>query len=196
MTWLWDFLAKGAIKLIGYWLDRSKASKEQKENFLLFLENLPDEMKASVNAKKAIVDARKRLIERNTVSLSVVSNDNALEYKNTSDIAQFHAAPNKLKEVAYAFAKESFTLGITPVVTRVLDKASPNESGVHQQGRAIDFRCEYDGKTLYNASQIGFLLNFINHKFARSDKFKTIICHSFEDGPMHFHIQIPVDWID
>ena len=87
--------------------------------------------------------------------------------------------------------------GVDVMVTRVRAKIQ-GSSGVHEAGRAIDFRDEFGGRTLrlYSESEVDRLCNAINALFPRDDGFNTILHHSFRGGPKHFHLQIPIEWAD
>ena len=114
--------------------------------------------------------------------------------------AQLKASPIRLQEIAWAFDKYSNeAMCVDPVATRLWDLV-PGESGVHPLRRAIDFRCEViNGKPrsvfLYTAKEVSTLVNYINKSFPRNDNKLVAIYHSFLDGPYHFHLQIPFDWL-
>jgi len=95
-----------------------------------------------------------------------------------------------LQLLAMSFELVSESLGIIPVVTRILEKVS-GSSGVHEDYRAIDFRDECDGKFLYEKEDIDYILNEINSKWPRNDGKPTCIHHQFQGGPYHFHLQLP-----
>jgi hypothetical protein len=71
-----------------------------------------------------------------------------------------------------------------PVATRVTAHIK-GSSGVHELRRAIDFR--YLG--VYSEKDANTIVEMLNNKYLRKDTFKTAIIHSFQGGPMHFHLQ-------
>lgn len=97
------------------------------------------------------------------------------------------------------------------MVTRVLGRID-GDSGVHAAHRAVDFRDEVrhpgqdpddknDSTYLYNEDHRNYLLAYLNHLYSRKDGRKTVLWHSFNNAPFHFHIQIAPnlaiyeDWI-
>lgn len=113
---------------------------------------------------------------------------------------QFKEAPRMLQKIALDFAGLSDQLGVSAVVTRVFDHV-PGSSGVHEAHRAIDFRDEFevvDGgrKRLYTEDDVHYITSTINQNYPRTDGKLTCIHHSFNGGPMHFHLQIGIDKID
>lgn len=119
-------------------------------------------------------------------------------------------ASDFLKEIAGEFIDWSHGEGVVPTITR-LKKAVDGDSGVHEAGRAIDFRDEFDkGKFLYHRPARDAFIEKMNEKYKRVDGKPTVLWHSFqphdEQGnpvgeplPHHFHIQIPADihqWCD
>ena len=117
------------------------------------------------------------------------------EYEN-----QFNKLPAKLKEIANLFSDYcNNNLTVNPTVTRVWDKVE-GESGVHTCHRAIDFRdVTFNRRNnlvrTFSDREVTVLLEYINIRYPRVDKKKTMIYHSFQGGPHHFHIQIPFEWL-
>lgn len=111
---------------------------------------------------------------------------------------QFEACPQKLLDVCEAFNQLSLKEGIEPVITRVTD-AVEGESGVHRAHRAVDFRNEFQfGKSkrwLYPIETVEHILDALNKRFPRTDGRLVAIHHSFNNGPFHFHLQIPASWL-
>lgn len=70
------------------------------------------------------------------------------------------------------------------IVTRVTDKVD-GESGVHTDKRAVDVRT----KGHFTAEECQTLVNFLNARFPRKDRFKTCIYHKGTEW--HLHIQAP-----
>lgn len=79
--------------------------------------------------------------------------------------------------------------GIDPTVTRIRETIE-GSSGVHEAGRAIDFRDEHAGRRLFTDEQVTFLVSQMNVRFPGHDSKPTCIHHSFQGMPSHFHIQI------
>ena len=97
--------------------------------------------------------------------------------------------------VAKDFEYLSYTVaGVEPVVTRVVDKVN-GESGVHPDGRGLDFRDEYAPMTfLYNRKDADKICAIINKKYQRTDGKKTILHHRFKPkSPLHFHLQVSLN---
>lgn len=78
---------------------------------------------------------------------------------------------------------------IDPTVTRIKEKI-PGSSGVHEAGRALDFRDQHGGKCQFTPEQVSLLVSEMNTRFPGNDSKLTCIHHSFAGGPLHFHIQI------
>ncbi len=111
-------------------------------------------------------------------------------FKEPQMQAQYEARPAILKQICDDFCALSQDYGIEPVVTRVTDPV-PGESGVHPQGRAVDFRDQHEGGFLYTDEQKAAILAELNRKYPRNDGRETVISHSFQGMPFHFHLQIP-----
>jgi len=104
--------------------------------------------------------------------------------------AELHSRHTLLQQMAADFESLSRSFGIEPVVTRILERVV-GSSGVHEDGRGIDFRDEHPkGVFLYTSDQVRFLLSKINAKYRRTDNFLTLIHHSFSGGMTHFHLQL------
>lgn len=121
-----------------------------------------------------------------------------MKFKAPSLTDEFNSRPRKLIQICERFDEESNNLGINPTVTRVLESVC-GSSGVHEAGRAVDFRDElrYVGTTgdpavrfIYTQDQATRLLEIINAAYPRDDGHQSMIHHSFDGGPYHFHIQI------
>lgn len=108
-----------------------------------------------------------------------------MKYKHPHLEEEFKTRSQTLKEMAFFIEKLSLEWGIDPVITRVLEKIE-GSSGVHEAGRAIDFR-----SSMYSEEQIVILLDRVNRKFWRKDGKRTLIHHSFRGGAPHFHLQEP-----
>ena len=118
-----------------------------------------------------------------------------MKWKDPKLIREYKDAPPRLQECAAAFEGLCLTVfGVNPMVTRILEKVE-GSSGVHEAGRGIDFRDEHDGKFIFEADWIGSICHVINVRFPRDDDYKVLMHHSFNDGPYHFHMQIPADWL-
>jgi hypothetical protein len=106
-----------------------------------------------------------------------------VKYKHPHLEEEFKGRSQVLKDMAFFIEKISMEWGIDPVITRVLEKIE-GSSGVHEAGRAIDFR-----SSIYNEEQIVLLLDKVNTKFRRKDGKRTLIHHAFRGGAPHFHLQ-------
>lgn len=119
-----------------------------------------------------------------------------MRFKKPEYSTEFNVLPKVLKIIALdldRYTQEKF--GIEMIVTRVFEHV-PGETGIHQQGLAIDFRDEFEGQLTFNLDQRKELLQYANERYKRSDGFRTLISHKFKNGPRHYHLQIPADWRD
>ena len=113
-----------------------------------------------------------------------------MDFKKHHLIEQYENSPALLKVIVRSFEIMSLEFGIDPVITRITDTVK-GESGVHPANRAIDIRSQFGGASLYTDVQVLALVNYINAIYMRKDDYATILHHSFDGGPYHFHIQIP-----
>lgn len=108
-------------------------------------------------------------------------------FKEAKHALELQTSCQKLQDVAEFFANYSEEkFGIKAIVTRVREKIE-GSSGVHEQGRAIDFA----SRGRYSKEQVNEILDAVNTAFQRNDRFKTAIHHSFRGGALHFHLQVP-----
>lgn len=115
-----------------------------------------------------------------------------MKFKEPHMEAQYRDRPEKLREICAYFVELSRQCGVEPVVTRVTD-AVKGESGVHPQGRAVDFRDEFaDGKYLYKPTQVEWIVSQINDLYRRKDGKPTCLHHKVSGSRAHFHIQSAV----
>lgn len=124
---------------------------------------------------------------------------NEVHFKTKASFEEYFSIPYVLFQMVEMFCDISQSFGVIPVVTRIKE-AVEGESGVHRDGRAIDFRDQvtvFDAKLnsykdifLYTERQQLELLERINRAFPRKDGRKSMIRHSFNSGPQHFHLQI------
>lgn len=113
-----------------------------------------------------------------------------MKFKSEEIEKEFEDAPILLKIIAYEFSSISLRqYGQEGIMTRVLESI-PGDSGVHEDHRAVDFRDEFVGGRLYTDDEVKSLCEYMNTNFKRNDGKPTMIHHSFNGGPMHFHIQI------
>lgn len=117
-----------------------------------------------------------------------------MKAKHPELLRELMSRPQKLQKIARDFETLSMMFDIEPVITRVLEKID-GSSGVHEDGRGVDFRNEHDGTFLYNLDEAEALCSFINALHPREDKYKVLIHHSFKGGTNHFHMQIPFAWV-
>lgn len=78
-----------------------------------------------------------------------------------------------------------------PIITRIKEKID-GSSGVHEAGRAVDFRNQHGNDFMFSSEETRFLVSEMNRRFPRTDKKLTMIHHSFNNGPYHFHLQIGI----
>jgi len=112
-----------------------------------------------------------------------------MKFKHDELKEEFYSLPQLLQEMGLEFAARSNRWGIVAIVTRVKESIS-GSSGVHEAGRAIDFRNEHAGKRLYSSVQTVLMLEHFNERYARRDRFNTLVHHGFRGGPCHFHLQL------
>ena len=115
-----------------------------------------------------------------------------MKFKDDDIKNEFEGAPLLLQIMANDF--DSYSRAYfqkEPVLTRVLE-AIPGDSSVHEDYRAVDIRQEHEGALFYTPDEEKELLNYINKKYYRNDDKPSIICHSFNGSPYHFHLQIAV----
>ena len=115
-----------------------------------------------------------------------------MKFKRLNLLDEYRLMPKKLSEMTELFESISMRFDIEPVVTRIMETIK-GSSGVHEAGRAIDFRDEHAGVSLYTEDQREILLNEINAKYTRSDGRMTLIWHSFNGAPHHFHLQQAIE---
>lgn len=116
-----------------------------------------------------------------------------MKFKEPHMEKEFEHAPILLKIIAKDIEAISKSWGIEPVITRILDVYQTSlyqESGVHNDYRAIDFRDEHNGAFLYSLEQREFLLKQINNMYPRTDGKLSLISHAVPGGVRHFHLQI------
>ncbi len=90
----------------------------------------------------------------------------------------------------------SYNFGCGLLITRCTSKLkNGKESGVHQAGRGVDARYEFNGTLYYTETQAYELVYHTNVRYPRNDGRKTCILHSAKNKsgksmPMHFHFQL------
>lgn len=113
-----------------------------------------------------------------------------MQFKDPNLQDELAKTPTMLQVIAEWFCQLSINyFSIDPLVTRVFETVD-GSSGVHEAHRAVDFRDQHDGTFLYKPEQVLFLLSEMNRRFPRSDRKMTMIHHSFNNGPFHFHCQV------
>jgi len=113
-----------------------------------------------------------------------------MKFKKPEMEQELLAASVFLRHMAREFDAASKAIaGQEAIVTRVLEPVK-GESGVHSDYRAIDFRSQFDGGFLYTEEQIKKLVDHMNGLYVRNDGKVTCIHHSFNGGPLHFHVQL------
>lgn len=127
-----------------------------------------------------------------------------MKFKNDLARSDYEVSPSKLKQICEDFKTFSLFHGVEPLITRVREGVC-GDSGVHEQGRAVDIRDQYvlsDGRRgrLYTNEQAANICILINDKYRREDGKPTCLHHSFTGPsgvpqPVHFHVQIPIAWL-
>ena len=113
-----------------------------------------------------------------------------MKFKTPELMEEFVQMPAMLQVMAQWFEQLCIVhFGIDPTVTRIKETV-PGSSGVHEAGRAIDFRDEHAGGRLFTDERVAFLVSQMNARFPGNDSKPTCIHHKFAGGPAHFHIQI------
>lgn len=113
-----------------------------------------------------------------------------MKFKDEICEIEFRSLPEPLLQICVDFERLSEEFGIEPVVTRVKEKVQ-GSSGVHEAGRAVDFRDEYDkNKFLYPEKVRLEIAQKLNAKYSRRDGKQTCFWHSFKGGRHHFHVQL------
>lgn len=79
--------------------------------------------------------------------------------------------------------------GQEAIITRVKEFVA-GSSGVHEDGRAFDVRDEFEGGRLYTDEQVKQIIQYMNEYYPRNDGKPTCLSHSFNGGPIHFHVQL------
>lgn len=113
-------------------------------------------------------------------------------FKEPEDHEEYRKAPVLLRWLFDDFVHASVLMGVRPICTRILGKIE-GDSGVHADYRGIDFRFEYLDGQIYTEKQKDGILDYLNGKWPRNDGKKTAFVHSFQGGPKHFHLQLPVE---
>lgn len=116
----------------------------------------------------------------------------SISFKSNHMRAQFNRMPLFLRMIAFDFADLAEEYDKDIVITRVSDPVS-GESGVHLDDRAFDVRDEHGGEHTFTEEERLAIVNHLNAKYKRNDRFKTCIHHAFGGGPEHFHVQISRD---
>lgn len=116
-----------------------------------------------------------------------------MQFKKPELEQELENAPVFLKiilEDADQFLWKNFRKELT--ITRIRGKIK-GDSGVHNDYRAADARGGYLGQAQFSQWEIAKLMRYINEKYYRNDGYKTVIYHSFNNGPEHFHFQLARD---
>lgn len=110
-------------------------------------------------------------------------------FKHDSLRDEYHSLPTALQLICGDFETLSRFFGIEPIVTRVREEIA-GSSGVHEAGRAVDFRDEFSGVVTYREDVRNAIVEAMNAKYSRHDGKPTCYSHSFQGGPRHFHVQL------
>lgn len=113
-----------------------------------------------------------------------------MRFKTPELKEEFWRMPAMLQVIALYFEEVSLRIAqVDPTVTRILEHVA-GSSGVHEAGRAIDFRDEFGAKRTYTAEQVERITADVNERFPGNDAKPTCLHHSFKGMPYHFHLQI------
>jgi hypothetical protein len=115
-----------------------------------------------------------------------------MRFKDASLQGEFVQLPTLLQAICADFERLSQTYGVDPLVTRVFEHVC-GDSGVHEAHRAVDFRDEHDGSFLYEHESREAICKILNSKYSRRDGKPTVLWHSFQGAPHHFHVQLAAD---
>lgn len=123
---------------------------------------------------------------------------------------EFDKLPRMMREVVefFDFVHKAET-GKEAVVTCVFGDAKGRVSKTHKEGRAVDCRVEMPGNFgqpffYVTPMQAQKIAERVNKRFPISQYMMACLVHRavwMEDGvehhgPLHFHLQIPGDWVD
>lgn len=113
-----------------------------------------------------------------------------MKFKTPIIEKEFLGAPLLLRMMlidANNYSVRSFDKELT--ITRI--KASiEKSSGVHRDYRGADCRDEYCDQLTFTPDEVKKILDTINERYKRNDGYESVIHHSFQGGPKHFHFQI------
>lgn len=113
-----------------------------------------------------------------------------MKFKDPKLIDELHTCSIFLMDMADKFDSFSkMVAGQEAIITRVKERIE-GSSGVHEDSRAFDVRDEFEGGRLYTDEQVKRITTYMNDAFPRNDGKPTCIHHSFNNGPLHFHVQI------
>lgn len=114
-----------------------------------------------------------------------------MQFKEVNLENEFKQSPILLQIIANDFSDYCLDhFNIVVMCTRIKEIVH-GSSGVHEAGRAIDFRDEHPtGNFRFSDEQESEVCRYINQKYERNDGLPTIIFHSFCEGPKHVHLQI------
>lgn len=105
--------------------------------------------------------------------------------------AQLEGCSERLQAIARFVDQTSRQVaGKEIVITRVTDPVC-GESGVHLAKRAFDCRHQTSEGFYYTADQVEAIVKAIIARYPRNDGHETALCHSFQGGMFHVHVQIP-----
>ena len=122
-----------------------------------------------------------------------------IRFKNKRAQNDFQEIPTELRAIIFWISSYAgYYLGQTFItITRIREPLSEGkfETGIHVLGRAIDFRDEYQSANgrihCFSSAQKEELLQMTAVRFPRNDGKLTLLHHSVNNEPEHFHLQIP-----
>lgn len=109
---------------------------------------------------------------------------------SSADMSMFCKINPRLGFIFFDIVKECNKKNIFVVITSMI-RPKTTDSGIHSEGRAIDFILNDNSK-----ENIAWLLHYVNniYSYGPNNKFQTLIWHSAGGpgafGSPHFHLQV------
>lgn len=148
------------------------------------------DLEDQIKTAELIEALKKRELERQKQKKNALDHRfEVFEFKYPHLEDELKSVHPRLTEIVKEFSSFANQIGLIPVITRVKDPIK-GSTGIHSAGRAVDIRDEHDGVFMFTKADRERLIAQINKKFEYLGDKKTIIWHSFEGRPHHFHIQV------
>lgn len=113
-----------------------------------------------------------------------------MKFKTPEIEAEFKQTSVFLREMAERLDTCSWGYAQCEIIITRIKEPICGSSGVHEDNRAFDARDEFDGGRLYTDEQVHLIVSHMNLVYPRNDQKTTCIHHSFNGGPLHFHVQL------